>query len=190
MSIMLRRLMLALACLFAVASSQVFAAGYPLAAGDTIRIFVYEEENLSFEEYLIDGSESIDYPYLGTINLHNMTVKSLQQRITAGLKGDYLIDPKVTVNIVKYRNIYVNGVVNEPGGYEYQPDLTVQKAIALAGGFIAKYRKTKGIYLTKDNETNGLSQEQIEDLLKDKPEADLNDVVGPGDTIYVVSSFW
>ncbi len=190
MSSMLRRLMLACTFLLAVASLQVYSAGYPLAAGDTIRIAVYGEKDLSFDEYLIDGSESIDYPYLGTISLREKTVKNLQELITNGLRGDYLIDPKVTVNIVRYRNIYVNGVVNKPGGYEYQPDLTIQKAIALAGGFFAKYRKTKGIYLTKDGETEGLSQEQIQELLKDKPESDLNDAVGPGDTIYVVSSFW
>lgn len=190
MLLMLRHLMWAFACLLVVASQKVYSADYPLAAGDTIRIAVYGEVDLSFEEYLIDGSESIDYPYLGNINLHNMTVKNLQERITKGLLGDYLIDPKVTVNIVKYRNIYINGVVNKPGGYEYESDLTIQKAIALAGGFIAKYRKTKGIYLTKDGETRGLSQDQIKELLKEKPEADLNDAVGPGDTIYVVSSFW
>jgi polysaccharide export outer membrane protein len=171
-------------------STVVSAADYTLGAGDTIRIAVYGEVDLSFEEYLIDSGETIDYPYIGTISLKNQTLKNVQERITQGLQNGYLIDPKVTVNIVKYRNIYVNGVVNKPGGYEYQPDLTVQKAIALAGGFLAKYRKTKGIYITKANEIEGLTQDQIDDLLKNKPEADLNDPIGPGDTIYVVSSFW
>lgn len=165
-------------------------AAYTLGAGDSIRIAVYGEEDLSFEEYLIDSGETIDYPYIGAISLKNKTLKDVQERITQGLQNGYLVDPKVTVNIVKYRNIYVNGVVNKPGGYEYQPDLTVQKAIALAGGFLAKYRKTKGIYITKANEVEGLTQDQIDDLLKNKPEADLNDPIGPGDTIYVVSSFW
>jgi polysaccharide export outer membrane protein len=165
-------------------------ADYTLGAGDSIRIAVYGEVDLTFDEYLIDSGETIDYPYIGTIVLKNQTLKDLQERITQGLQKGYLIDPKVTVNIVKYRNVYINGVVNKPGGYEFQPDLTVQKAIALAGGFLAKYRKTKGIYLTKSKEIEGLTQSQIDDLLKNKKEADLNDPVGPGDTIYVVSSFW
>jgi polysaccharide biosynthesis/export protein VpsN len=170
-----------------IASAQ---ADYTLGAGDSIRIAVYGEEDLTFDELLIDSSETIDYPYLGNISLKTKTLKDLQELITNGLKDSYLIDPKVTVNIVKYRNIYVNGVVNKPGGYEYQPGLTVQNSIALAGGFIAKYRKTKGIYITKSNETDGLSQQQVDDLLKNKKEAGLNDLVGPGDTVYVVSSFW
>ncbi|WP_458768766.1 polysaccharide biosynthesis/export family protein [Vibrio sp. RC27] len=175
------------ACCFFISSAQ---AAYTLGAGDTIRISVYGEEELSFEEYLIDSGEALDYPYVGVIDLKGKSPKALQEAIAAGLDGNYLMDPKVTVNIVKYRNVYINGVVNNPGGYEYQPDLTVQKAIALAGGFLAKYRKTKGIYLTKANETQGLTQDQIEDLLDNKKRSDLNDPVGPGDTIYVVSSFW
>ncbi|RQW64433.1 polysaccharide export protein [Vibrio viridaestus] len=177
-------------CFLWLISLNSWAGEYNLAAGDTIKISVYGEEDLTFDEYLIDGSETIDYPYLGNISLHGKTIQKLQNYITSGLKGTYLVDPKVTVSIVKYRNIYVNGVVNRPGGYEYQPGLTVQKAIALAGGFLARYRKTRGIYLTKDSEIEGLSQQQIEAFLKDRPQVDLNDPVGPGDIIYVVSSFW
>ncbi|MDC0612065.1 polysaccharide export protein [Vibrio sp.] len=171
-------------------SINVFAAEYRLGAGDTIKISVYGEPDLSYEELIIDSGETIDYPYLGTINLKGKTLSQVRDIITSGLKGSYLIDPKVTINMVKYRNIYVNGVVNAPGGYEYQPGLTVQKAIALAGGFLAKYRKTKGIYLTRENETDGMTDAQIKELLQNKDEVDLNDVVHPGDTIYVVSSFW
>ncbi|ASA56333.1 polysaccharide biosynthesis/export family protein [Vibrio gazogenes] len=166
------------------------AAEYRLGAGDTIRISVYGEPDLSYEQYLIDSGGTMDYPYLGNLELKHKTLSELRNMIVNGLKGQYLVDPKVTINIVKYRNIYVNGVVNSPGGYEYQPGLTVQKAIALAGGFLAKYRKTRGIYLTKDEEIEGLSQDQIEELLKGKHEVELNEAVHPGDTIYVVSSFW
>jgi polysaccharide biosynthesis/export protein VpsN len=171
-------------------STVVSAADYTLGAGDTIRISVYGEEDLSVNGVLIDSGESLEYPYLGTIVIKNKTLRDLQEMITSGLRNGYLIDPKVTVNMVKYRNIYVNGVVNKPGGYEYQPDLTVEKAISLAGGFLAKYRKTKGIYLTKQSEVKGLNQDQIQDLLKNKKTADLSAPVNPGDTIYVVSSFW
>lgn len=176
-------------CLCLVSASS-FAKSYTLGAGDTVRISVYGEQDLTFDRFLIDSSQTIDYPYLGIIDVKNMTIRDLQKYITVGLKDGYLVDPKVTVNMVKYRNVFVSGVVNKPGAYEYQPDLTVEKAIALAGGFLAKYRKTRGIYLTKESEVNGLSQQEINALLKDKKEADLQDKVSPGDTIYVVSSFW
>lgn len=171
-------------------SATTFAAEYTLSAGDTISISVYGEEDLTFENMVIDNRQNFDYPYLGSISTRGKTLKQVQESIASGLRGDYLIDPKVTVSIVKYRNIYVNGVVNKPGGYEYEPELTVEKAIALAGGFLAKYRKTRGIYVTTEEEIAGLSQKQIQSYLKNKGEAGLTDKINPGDTIYVVSSFW
>ncbi|MDG3088260.1 polysaccharide export protein [Vibrio hannami] len=167
-----------------------YASDYTLSAGDTISISVYGEEDLTFENMVIDNRQNFDYPYLGSISTKGKTLKQVQVAIADGLRGDYLIDPKVTVSIVKYRNIYVNGVVNKPGAYEYEPELTVEKSIALAGGFLAKYRKTKGIYLTQENELEGMSQKQIQDFLKNKGEVELTEKVRPGDTIYVVSSFW
>ncbi|PWI34811.1 sugar transporter [Vibrio albus] len=176
-------------CSFLISGAS-HASDYKLAAGDTIRISVYGEEDLSFDELLIDSSENFEFPYLGNISAKDKTLREVQEELTSGLKGDYLVNPKVTVSIVEYRNIYVNGVVNKPGAYEYQPDLSVEKAIALAGGFLAKYRKTKGVYLTKSEEVKGLTQNEIKDLLEKKSEVDLTAEVHPGDTIYVVSSFW
>ncbi|WP_413284587.1 polysaccharide biosynthesis/export family protein [Vibrio sp. MA40-2] len=177
--------------LFFLCTSAVYAnTGYVLSAGDTIRISVYGEEDLTFEELIIDSSQSFDFPYLGILSTRGKTLKQVQQMITDGLLGDYLVDPKVNVSIIKYRNVYVNGVVNKPGAYEYQPELTVEKAITLAGGFMAKYRKTKGIYLTKNEEVKGLSDDQIKRLLKERETVSVTETVNPGDTIYVVSSFW
>lgn len=171
-------------------SITVQASNYTISAGDTIKISVYGEDDLTFDNLVIDGREMFEFPYLGGIKTKNKTLKQIQNDIRTGLKGDYLIDPKVNVSIVKYRDIFVNGVVNKPGAYEYQPDLTVEKAIVLAGGFLAKYRKTKGIYLTKSDDIKGLSDSEIKKLLKDRDEVSTTTFISPGDTIYVVSSFW
>jgi polysaccharide export outer membrane protein len=172
------------------ASAAMNERDYVISGGDTIRITVYGEEDMSIDELLVDSSGKFDFPYLGEINIKDKTVKEIQQLITRGLEGDYLVSPKVTVNIVRYRNVYVNGVVNKPGAYEYQPGLTVEKAVALAGGFISKYRKTKDIYLTRDGQFDGMTEEQIKKALDDLGEVDLAATVNPGDTVYVVSSFW
>lgn len=166
------------------------ASNYTVSAGDTIKISVYGEDDLTFDNLVIDGREMIEYPYLGSVKTKNKTLKQIQSDIKSGLEGDYLIDPKVNVSIVKYRSFFVNGVVNKPGAYEYQPELTVEKAIALAGGFLAKYRKTKGIYLTKSDDIKGLSDSEIKKMLKNRNEVSTTTAVSPGDSIYVVSSFW
>nr|WP_276561076.1 polysaccharide biosynthesis/export family protein [Vibrio scophthalmi] len=168
---------------------------YQLAAGDVISIKVYGEENLTIDEQKIDNREVIDYPYLGVIKLGGKTLEQVQSEITQGLQGDYLVNPKVNVAIVQYRNVYINGLVNKPGGYEYEPGLTVQKAISLAGGVMSKYRRSARAYRTKSTESDQyahLSAEQlaIEFDKNTETEAELYQVIYPGDTIHVVASFW
>ena len=168
---------------------------YKLSAGDVIRISVYGEQNLSIDSIKIDDRETFDYPYLGEIDLSGKTLNDIKNIIYSGLLGDYLVDPKVSVSIVRYRNIYVNGMVNKPGGYEYQPGLTVQKAISLSGGVVSKYRRSAKIYHIKSSEFKkykDYSQDELIDKFKAdmKNEAASHSIINSGDTIYVVASFW
>ena len=168
---------------------------YQLGAGDVIRISVYGEQDLSIDSVKIDDREAFDYPYLGEIDLSGKTLNEIKNIIYSGLKGDYLVDPKVSVSIVKYRNIYVNGMVNKPGGYEYQPGLTVQKAISLSGGVISKYRRSAKIYHIKASEFKKYKDYSQDELINKfeldmKNEAASHSIINSGDTIYVIASFW
>ncbi|MCC4796031.1 polysaccharide biosynthesis/export family protein [Vibrio lentus] len=165
---------------------------YTLTAGDTISITVYGEDNLTIEELKIDNRETVDYPYLGKITLGGKTLEQLQQEITKGLKGNVLINPKVNVSIVEYRNIYVNGLVNKPGGYEYEPDLTVQEAISLAGGVLTKYRRSAKVYLISEGEYEGYTSEELSKAFESDTEDEvaLYQKIKPGDTLHVIGSFW
>jgi len=106
---------------------------YLLNTGDTIRIEVYREEDLSMT-VLLNKAGQFNYPYLGIISAQRKTTDQLANEIEQGLLGDYLITPDVNVSIETYRNFYVGGEVRNPGGYPYQPGLTVKQAIVLAGG--------------------------------------------------------
>ncbi|WP_367990330.1 polysaccharide biosynthesis/export family protein [Vibrio sp. NTOU-M3] len=168
---------------------------YKLSTGDIISINVYGEESLTIQELKIDNRESVDYPYLGEVVLGGKTLQQVQQEIVNGLKGDYLIDPKVSVAMVRYRNVYINGLVNRPGGYEYEPGLTVQEAISLAGGVMSKYRRSAEAYLVKAKEVSKyqkLSNEELAEAFDNdmQQEAPLYKSISPGDTVYVVASFW
>lgn len=98
--------------------------------------------------------------------------------IRQGLEGDYLINPKVRVNVTTFRHIYVNGEVKKPGGYNYQPGLTVEKAIALAGGFTD--RAAKGKIQVTSSQSNR----------KTTKTASLDATVKPGDIIVIDQSFF
>ena len=169
-------LLLSLGSNFLVAADD-FENTYQLGAGDKIQISVYGEDDLSISGLLISSSGAFDFPYLGQLTAKGKTLQQLKSEIQIGLQGDYLINPKVMVNILSFRQIYVNGEVKKPGGYEYQPGLTVEKAIALAGGFTDRASRS-AIKVTKAAK----GSKEIKGKLSTK--------VSPGDIIVIEQSFF
>ena len=151
---------------------------YTLGSGDLISITVYGEPDLSFQEIQLTDSGSFSYPFLGEIHAKGRTSRQIESLISRGLKGDYLIDPKVTVSIIEYRPFYMNGEVKKPGGYPFKPGLTLRKAIALAGGLTERASRNK-IEVIRDND-------QDRKPVKISLDASIN----PGDIITVDESFF
>lgn len=162
----------------ATVATAVTLSEYELGAGDMIRIQVFGEEDLGMEVRLSDAG-TISYPFLGEIQVKGLSVGRLEAAIIDGLKPDYLIDPKVSVSIIEYRQFYIHGEVKSPGGYAYLPGLTVRKAVALAGGFTERASKTK----------ISVIHEGDEDVKKSEPIA-LGDKLAPGDIVTIEQSFF
>jgi len=121
------------------APAQAATAGntfvYRLDAGDIVNIYVYEEEDLS-QEVEIGDSGVITYPLLGEVNVRGLTLNELEMAITSRLiDEEFLINPDITINIIEYRPFYIDGEVEEPGSYPFEPGLTLRIAVTLAGGF-------------------------------------------------------
>ena len=109
-------------------------SNYRLAAGDVLRITVFGEPELSFKKIRLNDSGTFSYPFLGEIVAMGLTPNQVEQKIVDGLKQGYLNDPKVSLAQIEYRPFYINGEVQKPGSYPFQPGLTLEKAIALGGG--------------------------------------------------------
>ena len=148
-----------------------------IGAGDIVAINVFGEEDLS-PKLKVDDRGTISYPFLGELKVAGLSTDELQRTIHDGLKGDYLIDPKVAVNIDEHRPFYINGEVRSPGAFSYQPGMTVRKAMSLAGGMTDRASSRK-IFLVREN---GAESERIR--------VDLDHPVGPGDTITIEQSFF
>lgn len=131
-----------LTLLWLVVTNVVFASDYLLGSGDRISITVYGEPDLT-TEVKINKSGVVSFPFLEDLQVIGTTPKKLESTIRAGLLGDYLVDPQVDVSIVEYRPFFIHGQVNRPGGYSYQDDLTLDKAIALAGGLASRASRTE-----------------------------------------------
>lgn len=149
---------------------------YRLGSGDLLSIQVFGEEDLSMEIRLSDAG-TIAYPFLGELRILNLTIGNLSSMIEEGLADGYLLDPQVSITVKEYRQFFINGEVKEPGGYPYQPGLSLQKAVALAGGFTERASKSK-LFVSHDGETSDPS------LVK------LNTQIKPGDIITIEQSFF
>ena len=161
----------------AYAADPMSFSTYGLSSGDEIRVSVFGEDDMDVETRLTDAG-TISYPFLGEIRVKGMTVGQLQQYLTEKLKDGYFIDPQVNVAITEYRKFFVSGEVKDPGGFSFEPGLTLEKAIALAGGFTQRAAR-KEVMVTR--EVNGRQIER---------EMELDDSVLPGDIISIKESFF
>ncbi len=158
--------------------SLAYAQNYKLGSGDIISIRVYNEPSLTFDNILLTDDGTIIFPFLGIVSAQGKTISELRNQITSGLKAGYLKTPYVTVNLKKYRDFYVSGAVTHPGNYQFQPGMTLRKALAIAGGLDKRASDTK-IFVIKGNDS--AKKEQI---------ITMESSVNPGDTIIAREGFF
>lgn len=107
---------------------------YRLGAGDRVRVTVFEQDGLT-NTYSVDQSGYIAFPLVGSVPARGHSAQQLEGEIAGRLRQGYLRDPDVSVEVDTYRPVFVMGEVGAAGQYSYVPGMTVQKAIAMAGGY-------------------------------------------------------
>jgi protein involved in polysaccharide export with SLBB domain len=107
---------------------------YTLDSGNRLRIVVFGHEGIS-NTYIVDANANVSLPLIGTVPARGATTQQLSQSIAERLKQGYVREPHVTVEIETYRPFFILGEVTTPEQYPYVADMTVEKAIAIAGGF-------------------------------------------------------
>jgi len=155
-------------------TAQPLAAdtSYRLGAGDRIKISVFNQEDLT-GEYSLDGKARFSMPLIGTVDAGGLTASELEIVLTRRLKPDYLVNPRVYVQVLNYRPYYLIGEVNRTGAFPYVAGMTYLKAIAIAGGF--SYRaKRDVVYVIRGAD---IEQEEVK--------LDVDEKVRPGDIIRV-----
>ncbi|MGH8492506.1 MAG: polysaccharide biosynthesis/export family protein [Moraxellaceae bacterium] len=153
------------------------ASDYKLGPGDRLMVTVFNEKDLTVETRLSDAG-TLSFPLLGEIRAQGMTIGMLQDYLTEQLRTGFLVNPQVYVSILEYRQFFVNGEVNKPGGLAYMPGLTVRKAIALAGGFTPRASFTK-IFIIHEDDPLG----------RPRP-VTLDTFLRPGDILTIEQSFF
>jgi polysaccharide export outer membrane protein len=115
---------------------------YTLDSGDKLRIVVFGQDALS-NNYTVDAAGQVTLPLVGAIEARGLTTAQLGNAIAGRLKSGFVRDPSVAVEIETYRPFFMLGEVTYPGQYPYVPNMTVEKAIAIAGGFTPRATRDK-----------------------------------------------
>lgn len=153
------------------------ALDYQLGSGDKIRVTVFGEPSLS-GEFFVTGSGVVSMPLVGEVKADGLSVRQFQEKVQDTLRDGYLKDPRVSAEVLNFRPFYILGEVTKPGTYPYTSGLTVQNAVATAGGYT--YRADKGKVYIKH-----LGEEK-----ETKTELTPSTKVAPGDTVRIGERFF
>lgn len=163
---------------FAMPSAPAVAKeSYQLGNGDRIQVTVFGEKSLS-GQYLVDGTGSIAMPLISQVAVGGLTTREAQKTIARQLSNGYLRRPSVAVQVVSYRPFYILGEIRKSGQYPFVSGMSIQTAVAIAGGFTPRARTSKF------KVSRPVEYGTMELLLK--PSAR----VMPGDTIIVSERFF
>jgi polysaccharide biosynthesis/export protein len=157
---------------YAAAPAVAYDQQYRLDAGDKLRVVVYGQEGLT-NSYAIDAGGSITMPLIGAVPARGLTPGGLASQITARLRNGYIRDPSVAVEIESYRPFFILGEVAAPGQYPYVPNMSVESAIAIAGGFSPRAQRD-GVTLTHTDPRGSI-----------RAVVPLGTPLSPGDTVLV-----
>jgi polysaccharide export outer membrane protein len=158
---------------------------YKLGAGDTIKVQVYQNPDLTMEAR-VSESGTISYPLVGSVNVGGMTIPDAEKRIASALqKGNILKQPQVNINVVQIRGnqVSVVGQVSKPGRVPLETfNMRLSEVLAAAGGITRDGDETvvvsgmrDGKPFRKEIDTTALMGGQRADDI----------VVMSGDTVYV-----
>ena len=124
------------------AFNEAMTQAYRLGAGDRVRITVFEQESLT-NTYVVDQSGYIAFPLIGSVPARGRTTAGLAGDIAAKLRAGFIREPSVAVEVETYRPFFILGEVAAPGQYPYVPSMTVESAVAIAGGFSPRARRDR-----------------------------------------------
>lgn len=147
-------------------------SAYELGVGDRIQVIVAGHADLS-GEFVIDGKGQFFMPLIDEVDAAGLKPAQLESLIVEKLKPDYLVNPRVNIQVLKYRPYYLMGEVASRGAFPYLSGMSYLKAIAIAGGFTYRAKQDHVFVIRADDE-------ELEEI-----KLPMNEKVQPGDIIRV-----
>jgi len=150
---------------------------YTLDSGDRLRIVVFGQDGLS-NTYIVDVAGKIAMPLIGAVSARGCTTTQLARVIADKLRNGFVREPHVAVEVELYRPFFILGEVTLPGQYPYVPNMTVETAVAIAGGYTPRAFKRR---IEVSHQVNGLTETRV---------VSPNYPVRPGDTVHIAERWF
>ncbi|MBV7266314.1 polysaccharide biosynthesis/export family protein [Erythrobacter ani] len=155
------------------------AEGYSIDAGDQLRVTVFDEETLT-GEFDVGAGGILSLPLIDPLLVKDKGPQQVAEMVEKSLAdGGYVLDPRVSVEIIEHRTFFILGEVATPGEYTHNGELSLEQAIAKAGGFTPRADKDK-IVLKRQTWSEGRIVKLDKSALR----------IAPGDTITIRESFF
>lgn len=175
-----------LAFTFSVRAEDVKPGEYTIGIDDVLDIAILRPEQLALSS-TVSPDGSINYPYIGKVEVKGLTLTEIQQQIQSRLAEGFMQYPVVSVTLreSRSRKFFVYGEVMRPGGYMIEDNVTVLRAISMAGGFtkFGSSSRVKVLRLRKDKPGYEPIKINIKEVMNGKADADI--LLRPGDTVVV-----
>jgi polysaccharide export outer membrane protein len=163
---------------------------YVLQPQDVIKVQVFQEEDINKQADGLSLSQdsTVTLPLIGTISLKGKSVREAEEMVRRLYDKDYIVNPQVSVTVVKYaeRTVNVMGSVTNQGRIQFPQErgLSIVDAISLAGGQ-TRLADLKHVKLTR-RDANGDTQVSTVDVDAMMKSAGRDAVMlQPGDVVYV-----
>lgn len=155
-----------------VTDAAVTDVSYRLDAGDKLQINVFNQADLT-GEYTLDANGRFTMHLIGKVRAKGLTPTELEALLVSKLKPDYLVNPRVSVRVQNFRPFYIIGEVKSPSSYAYVNGMTYLTAVAIAGGYTYRAKKSH-VYVVRSDDPE---REEIK--------LEVNEKVRPGDIIRI-----
>ncbi|MDE2362123.1 MAG: polysaccharide export protein [Hyphomicrobiales bacterium] len=159
--------------MLAVSPDQPYAVG----SGDRLRIIVFGQDSLS-NSYSVDATGHISMPLIGLVPVNGLSTAAIQRAVEERLRNGFLREPRVSCEVEAYRPFFILGEVTTAGQYPYVNGMTVQTAVAIAGGFTPRASQSYAMMT------------RVIDGRLVTGQVDMGQPVQPGDTIQIRERFF
>jgi polysaccharide export outer membrane protein len=118
---------------------------YKLGPGDKIEVVVVDESQFVRE---ITPRGEISIPFVGSVNVADLTAEEAEARIASAMREKKLIkSPQVLVSVTEYgsKTVYALGELDRPGEYRMSFQMTLMDFVFVSGGI--DFTATRYAYL-------------------------------------------